>query len=131
MTDSRRRPTILVVDDDADIRRIASRLLEIAGYTAITAADGEEGFRSYQQHRSSIVLLLTDVVMPNLDGIELAKRVLGTDSELPVLLMSGNAGCHYLDLECLPKPFRPAELIEAVSRVLSLKAQSTKAASAF
>jgi two-component system, cell cycle sensor histidine kinase and response regulator CckA len=131
MTDSRRRPTILVVDDDADIRRIASRLLEIAGYTAITAADGEDGFRLYQQHRPGIALLLTDVVMPNLNGIELAKRVLGMDSELPVLLMSGNTGSDYRDLECLAKPFRPAELIEAVSRVLSGKAKVYKAASAF
>ena len=83
--------TILVVDDNADVRGLAKRILEIAGYTVITAADGEEGLRCYEKHRSSIVLLLTDVVMPNIGGFELAERVLGMDSQVSVVLMSGDS----------------------------------------
>jgi len=110
--------TILVVDDNIDILRFAKRLLEIDGYTVITATDGGEGLCSYEEHQANIVLLLTDVVMPKINGFELADRVLRMDSRKPVLLMSGNDGCNYRDLQCLPKPFGAAELIEMVSRVL-------------
>jgi DNA-binding NtrC family response regulator len=120
--------TILVVDDNADIRAFAKRLLEIAGYTVITSADGEEGFRSYQKHRSSIVLVLTDVVMPNIGGFELAERVLKMDSDVSVVLMSGDSSRDYQSLEYLAKPFRPTELIETVNRVLSKNTHSRKAA---
>jgi CheY-like chemotaxis protein len=130
MADDRQHGTVLVVDDNVDIRALAKRFLEIAGYTVITAADGEEGLSFYEKHRSSIVLLLTDVMMPNINGLELADRVLGMDSKLPVLFMSGDGWSAYRELECLAKPFRPDELIETVIRVLYANAQSRKMASA-
>lgn len=128
MANDRHNGTILVVDDNGDVRGLAKRILEIAGYTVITAADGEEGLRSYEMHRSNIVLLLTDVVMPNIGGFELAERVLGMDSQVSVVLMSGNSACDYRSLEYLAKPFRPTELIETVSRVLSANVHSQKTA---
>jgi len=128
MTDDRSCGTILLVDDNTDIRRLVKRLLEIAGYTVIAAADGAEGLHFYEQHRSSIDLLLTDVVMPKISGFELADRLLGMDPQLSVLFMSGDAEFNYRDLECLAKPFRPTELIETVSRVLSANAPSQKTA---
>jgi CheY-like chemotaxis protein len=100
--------TILLVDDNVDIRELAKGFLEIAGYTVATAADEEEGLRFCEEHRSSIGLLLTDVGMPNLKGLELADRVLGIDSELPVLFMSGATWVAHRSLECVSKPFRPA-----------------------
>ena len=124
MADNRHRGTILVVDDNADIRGLAKRILEIAGYAVITAADGEEGLQTYDEHRSSIVLLLTDVMMPNIGGFELAERVLGMDSEVSVVLMSGDTAGDYHSWEYLAKPFRPTELIETVNRVLSAKTQN-------
>lgn len=127
MTDERQRRTILVVDDNLDILAFAKKFLEIAGYAVITAADGEEGIRYYQEHQSSIVLLLTDVRMPNIDGLELVHHVRRIDSKLPVLLMSGEPGCDWPGMECVPKPFRPADLIETVSRVLHAKAQRASA----
>ena len=127
MSDDRRRGTILVVDDDASVRGLATRLLEIAGYNVITAADGEEGLRCYEKHRSSILLLLTDVVLPNIDGFELAERVLRMDSEVSVVLMSGDTPRDYQSLEYLAKPFSPTELIETVNRVLSGSTQKTAA----
>ncbi len=130
MTEDSRHGTILVVDDNLDIRTLAQRFLELAGYTVITASDGEEGLCFYQQHQSSIVLLLTDVKMPKVNGFELADHVHAMDSRLPVLLMSGDVRCDYRDLECLAKPFRPTELMEAVSRTLYATAQVKSTASA-
>jgi DNA-binding response OmpR family regulator len=124
------RDTILVVDDNLDIRAFAKRLLEIAGWTVLTAADGEEGLRYFEEHRSSIVLLLTDVMMPNINGLELADRVLEMDSQLPVLFMSGNAWGAYRGLECVAKPFRSAELVARVSHMLKAKARAETAVSA-
>jgi len=124
------RRTILVVDDNVDIRGFAKRFLETAGYAVITAADGEEGLRIYEAHQSSITLLITDVSMPNMNGVELADRVLGMDSKLPVLLMSGDAGSDYRGLQCVEKPFQPAELIERVNRVLDAKPGPARSASA-
>jgi len=122
--------TILVVDDNADIQGFAKIFLEKAGYAVLTASDGEEGIRAYQQHRSSIILMLTDVAMPKMGGLELADRVLAMNSQLGVLLMSGDARCDYRGLECLAKPFRPAELIEIVNRVVNANTQLESAASA-
>jgi two-component system, cell cycle sensor histidine kinase and response regulator CckA len=130
MAQDRQRETILVVDDNLDIRKLARMFLEHDGYTVVTAANGNEGLRMYEEQQASIALLLSDVKMPNMNGLELAHHVLGMDSHLPVLLMSGDAECDYGGLECVVKPFSPAKLIEAVSRVLNAKAHSERAASA-
>jgi DNA-binding response OmpR family regulator len=122
--------TILVVDDNLDIRAFAKRFLEIAGWTVVTAADGAEGLRIYEEHQSNIVLLLTDVRMPNINGFELADRVLDIDSQLPVLFMSGGAGSNYRGLECIAKPFRSAELLDRISRVLNASTHSVISAPA-
>jgi CheY-like chemotaxis protein len=124
MAHDRQCGTILVVDDNLDICAFAKRFLESAGWSVVTAADGAEGLRFYQEHQSSIVLLLTDVAMPNIDGHELADRVLRMDSQLPVLFMSGDAWGSYRGLECISKPFRSTELVERISRVLSANTHS-------
>src|SRR4029077_14091756 len=67
MTHDGQNGIILIVDDNLDVRVFAKGFLEHAGYSVVTAADGEEGLRSYQTHQSSIVLLLTDVMMPNMN----------------------------------------------------------------
>jgi FixJ family two-component response regulator len=65
--------------------------------------------------------------MPKINGLELADRVLGLDSNLPVVLMSGDAPYEYRDLEWLAKPFAPTELIEMVRRAMSASAQPQRA----
>ena len=82
MAHNRQGGTILVVDDNADIQGFAKIFLEKAGYAVVTASDGEEGIRVYQEHRSSIILMLTDIAMPKIGGLELADRVLEMDSQL-------------------------------------------------
>ena len=119
MTTNTQCGKILLVDDNVDIRRVAQAFLERAGYSVATAADGDDAWRYYQKNRSSILLLLTDVLMPSMNGFDLADRVLGIDSHLPVLLMSGDAWGSHRNLECIAKPFRCAELLESVNRAWS------------
>jgi CheY-like chemotaxis protein len=121
---------ILIVDDNLDVRAFAKGFLEHAGYSVVTAADGEEGLRSYQTHQSSIVLLLTDVMMPNMNGLELADRVLRLDSHLPVLFMSGDIWTADRGFGCVAKPFKAVELVERVNRVLNANTHSERAAPA-
>ena len=111
--------TILLVDDSVAIRTLTKKFLGQAGYSVATAADGREGLRYYQQHQSSIVLLLTDVMMPNMNGLELAEQILRTDARLPVLFMSGDAESVFRGLECLAKPFQLAQLLESLNRLLN------------
>jgi two-component system cell cycle sensor histidine kinase/response regulator CckA len=115
------RDTILIVDDNLEIRACAQAFLEHAGYSVATAADGEDGFRYYETHRSNVVLLLTDVKMPNMNGLELADRVLGLDSQLPVLFMSGDARGADRGFGCVVKPFKSAELVARVNQALDAK----------
>jgi len=119
MTRNAQNGTILIVDDNLDVRAFAQAFLEHAGYSVATAANGEEGLRYYQTHQSNILLLLTDVMMPKMNGLDLADRVLGLDSQLPVLFMSGDTWSADRGFGCVAKPFRPAELVERVSRVLN------------
>ena len=84
----RQRETILVVEDNQVIRALSKAFLERAGYAVATAEDGDCGFNFFKQHRSRIALLLTDVRMPNMNGFELADRILELDAEFPILFMS-------------------------------------------
>ena len=130
MTPDSQSGMILVVDDDFEIRSLTKRFLEAAGWAVVTAADGAEGFRCYEERRADIVMLLTDIRMPNVNGFELADRVLEIDSELPVLFMSGEDWNAYPDLKCLAKPFGLAELLDSVSRTLRVNARSKTTSSA-
>jgi|SRR5580692_2885517 DNA-binding response OmpR family regulator len=108
------RETILVVDDDLEIRAVVKVFLEQAGYAVATATDGEDGLNVFRSGRSRIALLLTDVRMPNMNGFDLADRVLELDSELPVLFMSGDAWNASRGLGCVAKPFTAVELVSRV-----------------
>jgi DNA-binding response OmpR family regulator len=101
---------------------VRQSFLENAGYPVVTAADGEEGLLYYETHQSNIVLLLTDVMMPNMNGLELADRVLRLDSQLPVLFMSGDAWGADRGFGSVVKPFKSAELVARVNQVLDAKA---------
>jgi two-component system, cell cycle sensor histidine kinase and response regulator CckA len=110
--------TILVVEDDLDVRALVRMFLERAGYAVVTAHDGEDGLRVYKKHQSNIVLLLTDMTMPKMNGMDLADRVLELDSHLPVLFMSGGGPRAGLHPGCLAKPFKSVDLVGRVAQVL-------------
>jgi len=130
MTPDMQNGTILIVDDNLDVCASARAFLEHAGYSVVTAADGAEALQCYEIHQSSIVLLLTDVTMPRMNGLDLADRVLRIDSRLPVLFMSGDSWNADRGFGCLAKPFRPAELVERVSGALNANKHSGRTAPA-
>jgi two-component system OmpR family response regulator len=113
---------ILVVDDNASIRRLVKVLLEAAGYTVIIAVDGEAGLDFFIRNRAAIALLLTDIEMPSMNGLDLADRVLELEENLPVLFMSGTTGNADRGYGCVAKPFRGEELVARVEGVLRQQA---------
>jgi two-component system cell cycle sensor histidine kinase/response regulator CckA len=118
-----RAGTILVVEDEAPLRRLVVKILRGAGYTVLEAASGEEGITLAGRERG-LDLLLTDVIMPNLSGPEMVKRLRAARPELAVLFMSGydNALIDRAGLDrtasFLPKPFSPRALLAKVNEVI-------------
>src|SRR5438067_1578498 len=89
------RETVLLVEDEGDVRALICEFLKAAGYQVLTAADGEQGLDIGQKFRDEIDILVTDVVMPRMRGPELAKRLRGMQPDLKVMYMSeiGRASC--------------------------------------
>ena len=118
----RTHPLILVVDDDADIRRTLSRELEVAGYQTLAAADGVEGREQFERHHPDLVV--TDLAMPRADGFALISAVRKTDGT-PVLVLSVRGEeedkVRALDLgadDYVTKPFSLRELLARVRNQL-------------
>jgi CheY-like chemotaxis protein len=109
--------TILVVDDDYTIRKFVKVFLEIEGYAVLIAESAETAMKLYKEHQSTVVLLLTDVVMPNMTGLELADNLLRWAPQLPILFMSGSADASR-GFGCVAKPFTVTGLVRRVGEVL-------------
>ncbi|GAB7043349.1 PAS domain S-box protein [Catenuloplanes niger JCM 9533] len=121
------RHTILVVDDEPDLREVVRRMLGKSGYDVLTAANGHEALEKAGAHAGRIDLLITDIMMPEMSGTELAEQLREAREGLPVLFMSGYAapvlaekGTLAPGTILLQKPFRKQELITAVGNVLSV-----------
>ena len=118
--------TILVVEDQDGVRRITTKILRVYGYQILEAANGDEACRSRQTHRGDIHLLLTDVVLPGMNGKELSQRLRMVRPNLKVLFTSGYtseviAGRGVLDygVAYIAKPFAPDRLAAKVREVLT------------
>ena len=118
--------TVLVVDDDRDVREMAVAVLEAQGYHVLAAASGDEAHRLLLANPTlPLDILFTDVAMPGrFDGIDLADAARSLRPGLPVLLTTGFAdlarGGRDLNLPgpILPKPYRPGELRNALAALL-------------
>ena len=117
--------TIMLAEDEESVRRLAAMVLERSGYRVIAAPDGTSALDAAAAHEGRIDLLLTDVIMPGLNGRELADRFATIHPETRVLFMSGYAGealsaQGVIDssVAFLAKPFVPAELGRKVREVL-------------
>jgi PAS domain S-box-containing protein len=125
--------TILLVEDAEPLRKLAHMFLKDNGYQVLTAADGEEALQVARQHAAPIQLLLTDVVMPGINGRVLAERLAPWQRGMKVLYMSGytdsfiaghgvlEAGTHLLH-----KPFTEEALMRKVREVLDTKRDANK-----
>jgi PAS domain S-box-containing protein len=117
--------TILLAEDDDAVRAIARTTLERAGYRVLAASDGLRALALLDEHPEEIDLLLTDVIMPNMNGRELAERMSALRPGLPVLFVSGytdnvlaDQGILQSETALLDKPFTPASLTAAVAAIL-------------
>jgi CheY-like chemotaxis protein len=113
-------PTILFVEDEAFVREVTAEVLRSAGYEVLTAKNTMEALRLYEQGRTEVSLLLTDVVLPGETGRVLAGQLRQKNPELKVLFVTGYAEHMQLgqDDECLAKPFSMGVLLRRVRQML-------------
>jgi CheY-like chemotaxis protein len=112
------RAIILLADDEVLIRNVARRVLQSAGYFVLPANDGEEALDISRQYPGKIHVLLSDVNMPNLDGLELREQILFERPGTKVLLMSGQIESPAESIPFLRKPFRSSVLKERIHQLL-------------
>jgi CheY-like chemotaxis protein len=117
--------TILVCEDDGAVRRLAQRILDGAGYTVLVAAHPGEALELASGHPDPIHLLVTDVIMPDMNGKELAEDLTASRSDLKTLYISGYTDdgiAHHGVVEegvgFLQKPFTQMDLLQRVRAVL-------------
>lgn len=115
--------TILVVEDDADVRIAVVQVLELSGYRVLSARDGPEAL-SVLDENPGIELVFSDLVMPEgMSGLELVRKAQRTRPDLKILLTSGYSSRAVLDdsapeLPLIKKPYRLAEVVRRVGEVL-------------
>ena len=117
--------TVLLVEDEEPIRRVARRALEKLGYTVLSCSDGVDALEVARSHAGPLDLLITDVVMPRLDGHSLAVTLKAEQPDLRVLFTSGYTddaviryGVQHQEVEFLPKPYDPEALRRMVRQTL-------------
>lgn len=112
-------PTVLIVDDEELLRWLMIRVLEDRGYRVIPAENGRVAWELLQRTRETIDAVVTDVVMPIMDGLELAARIASLPNAPPLILVSAYPYPRAsLDHPFLAKPFHPEQLATMVGRIL-------------
>jgi two-component system cell cycle response regulator CpdR len=114
---------IILAEDDDDMRRFLTKALEVAGYDVVSF---DNGLSAYQRLREEpFTLLLTDIVMPEMDGIELARKATELDPDLKVMFITGFAAVALnpesqapKDAKVLSKPFHLRDLVNEVEKLL-------------
>lgn len=118
------KPRILLAEDDESMRRFLERALSKAGFAVTSFSNGDDAYERLREE--PFALLLTDIVMPGMDGIELARRATELDPELKVVFITGFAAVTLKtgpltprDARVLSKPFHLKVLVEEVDRLLA------------
>jgi CheY-like chemotaxis protein len=117
--------TILLVDDEEFVSELGARILRKAGYTVLTAEDGQEALNLFKNERSRISLVILDLIMPKMGGKDCLKGLLAIDPKLKVLVASGLSGnastTDSIEMGAkgfVSKPFRIKELLGQVRKIL-------------
>ena len=123
------RGRILVVEDEDAVRDVAAAVLRRRGHEVLLAVDGEQAVAVLERDPAAVDLVVLDLVLPRLSGVEVFRRSRTLRPDLPVILSSGNVyeGLDAPDVRAgiagvLPKPYRPEELTALVERVLAARA---------
>jgi two-component system cell cycle sensor histidine kinase/response regulator CckA len=120
--------TILLVEDEEQVRRLLETFLRRAGYNVLAAPGAQQALELFAQHTATIDVVVTDMLMPGLTGVELARALDKQRSGLPVLFMSGYACNDGADIESRPgsaflaKPFSMPQLTAQLQALLGAKA---------
>jgi CheY-like chemotaxis protein len=115
---------VLVADDDHFICQLIRATLEAVGYFVLTASDGEQALKISRLFPGTIHVLVSDIVMPKIDGLALREQILRERPAIQVMLMSGQTDRRFEDAGFLPKPFKPDDLKERVRQLLELLPQT-------
>jgi two-component system cell cycle sensor histidine kinase/response regulator CckA len=117
--------TILIVDDNHEVRKVTGRILSMQGYRVLEASNPNIAFSTCSQHEGPIHLLITDVVMPEMNGPQLVKHLISQHPEMKALYMSGYVknfisyqGILGKGADYIQKPFTVNELAKKVREVL-------------
>ena len=125
---------ILVVDDEAAVRNVIQRTLDKHGYQVVTAAEGSEAMAFFAQHRAEIKAVITDLMMPGMDGSALIRALRHLEPRLPILGMTGMGeqadikAIQSLGLPVLLKPFVRGELLAALHQAIAVAAGQARKA---
>jgi len=125
---------VLLVDDEPFVRGFVLRALELAGLSVLPVESAEEAIRLSQSTEDAIDILVTDLRLPEMSGLELIERVRCQRPGLPVVLMSGmeredailEANADLSGMEFLHKPFRPSQLLDAIRHLLLGSAEAAE-----
>jgi DNA-binding NtrC family response regulator len=115
-----RHVTVLVVEDDDTVRRLATRVLERGGFSVLAAATGDEALKACREARGGIAVVLADVGLPDLRGPELGRLIRDVEPSARIVFMSGHSPDDLADVarlvnaRFLAKPFDPDQLLKAV-----------------
>lgn len=117
---------ILLAEDDDAMRQFLTLALEKAGHTVVGASDGAEAFRLFQESEGAFDLLLTDIVMPGMDGIELSQKARQKAPGIKIMFITGFAaiapdaqsGLSGAEAPVVSKPFHLGALVEQVNELL-------------
>jgi two-component system cell cycle sensor histidine kinase/response regulator CckA len=126
--------SVLVVDDETAVRRFAVRVLQREGYEVLEAADGLEALEMLRAGKVTVDLIVSDIVMPRMNGVELMQAVAESDPEIPVVLMSAYATAALSELgiatpcSIVPKPFPAERLLAEVHRCVRSRGGGSSAA---
>jgi DNA-binding response OmpR family regulator len=123
---------ILVVDDEPNIREVVGQYLRREGYAVVSAADGEEALQAYKRERPDLVVL--DLMLPKLGGLEVYRRLLSTEGRVPLIMLTARGeeedrivGLSMGADDYVVKPFSPRELVARVGAVLRRAGEDTSA----
>lgn len=118
-----RATVILVAEDDVVVRNLINTVLTRTGYAVLLACDGMEAIQVSRRHKGQIDLLLSDVTMPRMDGLELVKRLRQDRPGIKALLISGRTSSEVAggstSFDFLAKPFLPAALKARIETILA------------
>ncbi len=126
--------SILVVDDETAVRRFAARVLARDGFSVVEATDGAQALEMVRDQGVPVEAVVSDIVMPRMNGVELMDALSASHPDVPVILMSGYASAALAEMgiaspcSLLPKPFPAERLLAEVHRCIGQRNGGTSAA---